>query len=110
MHSIKYVSSDFKKWDTKLNRESSTEESQMAKNNLKKHLKFLVNREMQIKSTVRFHFSLAEWLRLKILVIIHASKDVKQGNIPPLPVGLPTHAATFGINLVIPQKSRNSST
>ena len=63
MHSIKYVSSDLKKWDTKLNRESSTEESQMAKNNWKKHLKFLDNREMQIKTTLRFHFFIGRMVK-----------------------------------------------
>jgi hypothetical protein len=42
------------KWGTELNREFSTEESQMAKH-LKKCLKSLVIREMQVKTTLRFH-------------------------------------------------------
>ena len=40
---------------TELNREFSTEESQMTKKHLKKFSTSLVIRELQIKTTVRFH-------------------------------------------------------
>jgi hypothetical protein len=42
------------KWSTDLNREFSTEKSQIAKKNLKKCSKSLVIREIQIKTTTRF--------------------------------------------------------
>jgi hypothetical protein len=37
----------------------------MAEKLLDKYLKSLVVREMQIKTTLRFHFTPSEWLRLK---------------------------------------------
>jgi hypothetical protein len=43
------------KWSTELNREFSTEKSPMAKNHLQKCSKSLVTRELQIKTTMRFH-------------------------------------------------------
>jgi hypothetical protein len=44
-----------KKWGTELNKESSTEESQMVRKHLKKCSISLVIREMQIKTTLRFY-------------------------------------------------------
>jgi hypothetical protein len=46
-----------KKWSTGLNKEFSTEESRMAEKHLKKCSKSLVAREMQIKTTLRFHLA-----------------------------------------------------
>ena len=42
---------------TELNKEFSTEESQMAEKHLKKCSTFLVSREMQIKTAVRFYLT-----------------------------------------------------
>jgi hypothetical protein len=47
-----------KKWDTELNKEFSTEEYQMTEKHLKKCSTSLVIREMQIKTTLRFHHTL----------------------------------------------------
>jgi hypothetical protein len=64
------------KGDTKINRESTTEESQMAKKHLTKYSKFLVLREIQIKTTLRFHLTPIKWLRSKTQVPTHAGEDV----------------------------------
>jgi hypothetical protein len=44
-----------KKWDTELNKEFSTEEYQWAEKHLKKCSPSLIIREMQIRTTLRFH-------------------------------------------------------
>jgi hypothetical protein len=46
-----------KKWGTELNREFSTEETQIAEKNIRKCSTSLVIREMQIKTTLRFHLT-----------------------------------------------------
>jgi hypothetical protein len=46
-----------KNWGIELNKELSTEESQMAKKQLKKCSTSLVIRGMQIKTTLRFHLT-----------------------------------------------------
>jgi hypothetical protein len=51
----KNINDPMKKWANKLNRAFSKEEVQMAKNHMKKCSPFLVIKEMQIKTTVRFH-------------------------------------------------------
>ena len=37
-----------------------------------------VIREWQIKTTLRYHYILLEWLKCKTLIIPNASKDVEQ--------------------------------
>ena len=49
--------SPIKNWGTHLNKKFSPEEIQMAKKHLKKCATSLVIREMQIKTTLRFHLS-----------------------------------------------------
>jgi hypothetical protein len=61
-------------WNTELNREFSTKESQISENYLKKCSTSLVIREMQIKTTS--HQS--EWLRLKTQVTADAGEDVEK--------------------------------
>jgi hypothetical protein len=53
------------KWGTALNKESSTEETQMAKKQLKKCLSSLVIREMQIKTILRFHLTPVRMAKIK---------------------------------------------
>ena len=55
----------YSKWDTELNKEFSPEEFRVAENHLKKCSTSLVIREMQIKTTLRFHLTLVRMAKIK---------------------------------------------
>lgn len=76
------------KWDTGLNREFLKEETPIAEKHLKKHSPFLPSREMQTKTTWRFHLT-----------------HIKQrGNNYPLLVGVQTCTAAMETNVAVCQK------
>ena len=54
-----------KKWDTELNKEFSSEEYQMAEKQLKKCSTSLIIREIQMKTTLRFHLKLVRMAKIK---------------------------------------------
>ena len=62
---IKSPNSPVKEWGTKLNREFSREESQMAEILLRKSSTFFAIRKMQIKTTLRYHLTQVRIAKIK---------------------------------------------
>jgi hypothetical protein len=56
LNSLK-INERIKKWTMELNRTFSKEEIQMSKKHMKKCSPFLAIKELQIKTTLRFHFT-----------------------------------------------------
>ena len=87
-----------------MNRHFSKEDIQWAYSHVKRCSATLAIREMQIKTTMRYHFT-----PVRIAIITKSTKLWRKGNPSTLLVGMQTGAATVENSMEFPQKTKNGT-